>query len=127
MQDWEWEVSDHTRIGEFLAVYESEGISDDERFSLMEMIIQSYEDLALLGGDLSSDARWQHVLALLERRIPLHAHSVWYWSCSGKECEDDLFCVSPFIHQILAAHWEHFSERPTSPNAGPAANSPSPT
>jgi hypothetical protein len=47
MQDWEWEVADSERINEFPSAYESGELSDDERFTLMETILQSFEDLQL--------------------------------------------------------------------------------
>ena len=33
MQDWEWEVADYKRFGEFLDAYQATDMSDDERFS----------------------------------------------------------------------------------------------
>ncbi|MCP5384447.1 MAG: hypothetical protein H6913_07510 [Altererythrobacter sp.] len=48
MQDWEFEVADANRIDEFLSAYQSQELTDDERFTLMEMIIQSFEDLGNL-------------------------------------------------------------------------------
>ena len=44
-QDWEWEVADSTRIDEFLHLYKSGELTEDELFSLMEIILQSFEDL----------------------------------------------------------------------------------
>lgn len=45
MQDWEWEVADSGRIGEHLDAYHNGGLSDDEGFTLMEAMIQAFEDL----------------------------------------------------------------------------------
>jgi hypothetical protein len=42
MQDWEHEVADADRIHEFIAAYQSGQLDDDERFTLMELIIQSF-------------------------------------------------------------------------------------
>jgi len=44
MQDWEWEVADPSRINEFVAAYKGGELNDDERFVLMETIIQSFEE-----------------------------------------------------------------------------------
>lgn len=46
MQDWEWEVADATRFEEFLDVFRTGDLSDDERFSLMEVLVQCAEDVA---------------------------------------------------------------------------------
>jgi len=118
MQDWEHEVADHTRIDEFLAAYEAGGLSDDEKFTLMETVIESFEDVARMEGDLSLDARWQRTLAVLDKNLPLHAYSVWYWSRPEAENDDEMFCVSPFIRKILATHREHFAEQLRAGDAG---------
>jgi hypothetical protein len=38
MQDWEWQVAYPARIPEFLAAYAMGGLSDDERFVLLEVL-----------------------------------------------------------------------------------------
>jgi hypothetical protein len=124
MRDWEWEVADHTRIDEFQAAYETGGLSEDEKFTLMETILESFEDMARGGADLSLDARWARTFAALERNISLHAHSVWYWSCLEAEGPEEMFHVSPFIRQLLAAHQELFAEPGSTPNGGPAVEGP---
>lgn len=134
MQDWEWEVADSNRIDEFLAVYETGGLSDDERFTLMEMILESFEDLEHGDSDLSEDARWRRTLVALDRNISLHAHSVWYWSCLEAEGSEEIFHISPFIRQIMEAHQAFFAEPgasldgdPTKPlgNSGVSGGPPS--
>jgi hypothetical protein len=62
MQDWPWEVADAERLDEFLAAYEGGNLSEDERFTLMEVILQSFEDLAASTG---FDARWDRALAAI--------------------------------------------------------------
>ena len=44
MQDWEWEVADYERIDEFLDTYETEDVTEDELFVLMEMLLQSFSE-----------------------------------------------------------------------------------
>ena len=110
MQDWEYQVADHKRIDEFLKAYEFAGLSDDEKFTLMETIIESFRDLASEGEDISADPRWQRALAILSGNIPLHASTIWYWSCLDAENEDEMFCTSPFIRQIFEANRAYFAE-----------------
>ncbi len=45
IQDWEWEVADPARIDEYISAYVDAGLTDDERFTLMETVIQAFEDL----------------------------------------------------------------------------------
>src|SRR4051812_17349024 len=94
MQDWPWEVADAERIDEFLDAYDSAGLSDDERFTLMEIILQSFEDL---GQGRGFDARWQRALDVLDPSIDLHAYSVWYWSDLENENGDEQWLVTPFL------------------------------
>ena len=101
MQDWEWEVADPARIDEFLAAYLGVDLSADERFTIMETILQSFEDSAV---DLASDSRWETVLIQLESRLDLHAHSVWYRSCLDIEASRDCFRVTPYLREILHRH-----------------------
>ena len=101
MQDWEWEVADAARIDEFLLAYKSGELGDDERFTIMETILQSFEESDF---DLSSDARWKEVLAAIEARIDLHAYSVWYWSCLDFEDPQDWFRSTPQLRGILERH-----------------------
>ena len=42
-QDWEWEIADPARFPEWLAVYRDVDLSDNERLSLMEMLVQCVE------------------------------------------------------------------------------------
>jgi hypothetical protein len=101
MQDWEWEVADPERLDEFLSAYSSGDLSDDERFTIMETILQCFEES---DTDLSSDARWSRLLAQLDEHVDLHAYTVWYWSCLEEQDPTDWFRVTPFIRQVLARH-----------------------
>jgi hypothetical protein len=102
MQDWEWEVADPSRIDEFMSAYESGDLSEDERFVLMEILLQSFADL---GTSLEDDPRWVRALRWLDENVDLHAHSVWYWSVLDPEMDqDEIWSVTPFIRTILEKH-----------------------
>jgi hypothetical protein len=100
MQDWEWEVADAERLDEFIALYGDPQLSEDERFTLMETIIQSCEDL---GDALEGDPRWSKVQALLEEHLDLHISSVWYWAALENDL-DDAWRVSPFMRDLVEKH-----------------------
>jgi hypothetical protein len=104
MQDWEWQVADATRLDEFIGAYRDPELSEDERFTLMETIIQSCEDL---GDGLSDDRRWVEVRALLEEHIDLHISSVWYWACLETELFD-AWEVSPFMRGLVDKYRRRF-------------------
>ena len=107
MQDWEWEVADPARIEEFFAIYQSGELGDDERFTLMETILQSFEDLP---QPIGSDPRWKLALELLDGNIRLHIYSVWYWSDVENENGEDAWRVTPFLRTILEKHRTHFEK-----------------
>ncbi|WP_252358085.1 hypothetical protein [Acinetobacter proteolyticus] len=54
MQDWEYEVADTIHIDVFLNTYDLNDITEDERFLLIEMLFQSFEEV----DDLEKDTRW---------------------------------------------------------------------
>jgi hypothetical protein len=101
MQDWEWEVADPDRIDEFLATYQSGELSDDERFTLMEVMLQSFEELPTA---LEADRRWFRLRDILDRNAALHAHSIWYWSAPDVDDLAECWRVTPFLRCILEQH-----------------------
>jgi hypothetical protein len=105
MQDWEWEVADPARIEQFLAVYQGGELCEDERFTLMETILQSFEDLP---EPLEYDPRWIVALDLLDTNIQLHIYSVWYWSDVENENGEDSWRVTPQLRKLLDKHRTHF-------------------
>jgi hypothetical protein len=109
MQDWEWEVADADRIDEFLAAFDAGDLSEDERFTLMETLIQSFEDLLT---PLEHDPRWSRALAMLESNVALHAHSIWYWSCVGEDDPSNQWRVTPFLRSILHRHRRNLEPAP---------------
>jgi hypothetical protein len=104
MQDWEWEVADAERLDEFFALYGDPELSEDDRFTLMETIIQSCENL---GDALDEDRRWAEVRTLLEKNIDLHISSVWYWAALDTTL-DDAWRVSPFMRGLVDKHRRRF-------------------
>ncbi len=101
MQDWEWEIADPSRIDEYLSLYRESGLTDDERFTLMETVLQAFENLPC---DLSSDSRWTDVLDILDRNIDLHAYSVWYWADTEDVLGDEGWRVTPFLRKLVDVH-----------------------
>lgn len=100
MQDWEYEVSDEHRIAEFLAAYLESSTCDDERFILMEMLLQSFTSS---NRDLKQDQDWKIVLECLENRLALYATNICYWAC--KHYHPHLcWKITPYIRKIRHRH-----------------------
>lgn len=99
MQDWEWEIADATRVGEFLDVYESGTLSEDERFSLMEIILQSVEESP---GSLDLNKEWLRTLRLLDENFVTHRYSIWYWANPSAKDSDEQWRVTPSMRALLS-------------------------
>ncbi|MEI8384315.1 MAG: hypothetical protein WCJ09_29680 [Planctomycetota bacterium] len=101
MQDWAWEIADSNRLDEYLTDYQSGELTNDERFTLMEIIMQAFEDLP---APLDSDPRWEATLMTLDSKIDLHAYTVWYWSDLENELEDECWRVAPYLRKLVERH-----------------------
>jgi hypothetical protein len=109
MQDWQWEVADPERLDEFLAVYNLPELTDDERFVLMEIIIESFEETSAI---LEHDPGWHAVLDWLDHNIAIHAHTVWYWSCDDEVLEN-CWRVTPYLRLVRDRH-RHLAKQSSS-------------
>lgn len=119
MQDWEYEVSDPDRIEEFLDAYESGELTEDERFSLMMTILDSFEATLMgsseaSGQPMTENPLWQRIHALLEKDIAVHIGTVWYWACLGDTLEDS-WRVAPSMRKILITSPPSVRENTMSP------------
>jgi len=101
MQDWEYKVADAGRIDEFFDAYLAEPLTADERFVLMEIVIQSCEDHPV---PLDSQPRWAEVVQGLRDNVALHASTITYWSCVEDPLQppENLWRVSPAMREIIA-------------------------
>lgn len=52
--DWEYEVSDSSRVADFLFAYENFNLEKEEKFALMIVIISSYDDAMVKEKDEES-------------------------------------------------------------------------
>jgi hypothetical protein len=100
MQDWEWEVADAKRFREWLDAYIGADLTDDERLSLMEMLIQCAEDMGP-GPELESACL--SLEPLLLARPTLHRASVEYWALVGEDDHAAQFAVSAAMRKTLNA------------------------
>ena len=120
-QDWEWEVARPEMFDEWLAVYRSAPLSDDERFSLMEILIQCVEDTA--PDDSATSAvedlpQWRAVADLLRASPWLHASSIAYWSVLGHDEPEGRFQVSLPMRRV----WASVQSSLTEPHAAELRN-----
>jgi hypothetical protein len=99
MQDWEWEVADPDRVEEFLNEYKNGNNTDDEKFVLLEMLLQSFEESEL---DLNKNEKWKELLELIQSNFKIHEYTIWYWSVFDAESKEEQWRVTPFMRELYA-------------------------
>ncbi|MCW3467849.1 hypothetical protein [Chitinophaga nivalis] len=107
MQDWEYEVSSFADLEKYMAAYVSTA-DDDIRFLLMEMILETSNN-----KDRDFDwiaAIWPRVKALLTACFPLHAPTVYYWSCFDVEDIADTFYISAAMRELWLEQTDHAAQ-----------------
>ncbi len=95
-QDWEFEISDSTRLAEYLDIYENELTNKDERFALMSVIIDAFESYGL------DEDLWSKIRVHLKAESALHQYTIVYWCCLDEEILDNCWRVTPWMRQL----WE---------------------
>lgn len=105
MQDWEIQVAEFSRLDEFIDAYRSADLDDDERFTLMAVIIHCLDRPEGL-----SDPRWETVVGFLERDLEIHASTIVYWSCSGRNDPDEQFFTTPLFRALVSKNGERLEK-----------------
>lgn len=95
-QDWEFIVGKSEDIEEYINYYSTES-DEDNKFALMEIIIQATEDQTTENDFLKY---LKIVLKLLKENFRLHEYSVFYWSCFENENIEDCWKISPFMREL---------------------------
>lgn len=98
-QDWEIELADGRRLLEFIECYQKYAVSNEEKFTLMSLIIASCDDY--LEDKTAILHCWQQVKALLMDNKLLFEPIIRYWSFweSGDEVEEH-FNMTPLMREI---------------------------
>ncbi|MED1919058.1 hypothetical protein [Brevibacillus sp. DP1.3A] len=98
-QDWEYEVSDSSRVADFLFAYENFNLDIEEKFALMIVIISSYEDAMIEEKDEES---WgSSIRNHLLKDIRIHKNTIDYWAMLDEDDMENCFFVTPFIREIV--------------------------
>jgi len=97
MQDWEWEVAEAHRFGDFLSTYVTAALRDEQRASLMEMLIQCVEEM---GDPVAFESAWLAIEPHLLARAALHRPTIAYWASVDEADADGGFRVSPAMRRV---------------------------
>ena len=85
MQDWEYEIADSDRIQEFIEEYDKSESTDKERQSLMEMILDSSNDLLVDHRTVEFEKFFSAITVRLKRESILHEGTINYWKTNDSE------------------------------------------
>ncbi len=100
MQDWELVVSDFGRIRDFLKLYQNELDNDDDKFTLMGLIVSSFDD-GISNFDKETMKNWNICKTILEKECYLHYSIIIYW-CLPENEPDNVFDITPYMREV----WE---------------------
>jgi len=81
MQDWEIECADPKRVSEFLNAYETHAESEDEKFTLMALILGSFEEYHGLNNP--SDENWARIKHILEEDLDIQKNHIENYRCDA--------------------------------------------
>lgn len=95
-QDWDIELADPDRAGEFVAYLESHVLSKEQKFALMALIMGSLEDLSYKEG--VSPELWDRVKHLLQADPALYADLVRQWGPKNNDPDD--FAISKLVQSL---------------------------
>ncbi|MFP2895879.1 hypothetical protein [Corallococcus sp. 4LFB] len=97
-QDWEIELADPARIGEFLTAYRSLSLSPDDKVALMALMLASVD--RRLDSGLGMPSEWSQIANLLGAEQDLHRESLEYWMCEGDDEPDAWFHLTPLVRAL---------------------------
>lgn len=98
-QDWELEITDSSRVLEFIMFYEKQVLNENERFALMALIIASYDDY-LSGGNVP-DLVWTKIKYFLLKHFAIHKNKIIYWALEEENDIENCFAITPLMREVL--------------------------
>jgi len=83
MQDWEWEISDSSRIDEFITEYDNHNSSQTEKQTLMEIILDSLNEMGNINNNFNKHLN--SILVRLKKNAEIHRGTIEYWKKGNYE------------------------------------------
>lgn len=98
-EEWECEVANEYRIDEFITYYQMKLTDDNEKFTLMQIIVESCND-ALGNGNLDNEV-WKKIKNSLILDCNIHKYTIEYWSDEEEDKDiEDCFVITPLIREV---------------------------
>lgn len=98
-QDWDIELADPARIGEFLTFYRRADLTSDDRVALMCLMLASVD--RYLETESGPPEQWKEMKCLLANDRDLHGEAIDYWSRSGEEDPESWFHITPLVRAVV--------------------------
>lgn len=101
-QDWEYEVSDSSRVAEFLSFYENIALNKEEKFALMIIIISSYNDAIV--EEKTEESIAERIKYLLLNDADIHKNTIFYWALLDEDDLEDCFAITSFMREVASLY-----------------------
>lgn len=98
-QDWDIELSNYKRIGDFIQYYENSELNESTKVALMALIIASIEDYFDVYGILPRE--WHLIKKLIAHEKELLNPVIKYWALIDEKTRNNLFLITPFIRELI--------------------------
>lgn len=96
-QDWECEVVDVNRIEDFIIYYNENILNQNEKITLLRLILESYNDyVSIWGYNVHYSVEIEQIIL---KDYILFSDLVNDWSCDDDDLED-CFAISLFMRKI---------------------------
>ncbi|OXB13290.1 hypothetical protein [Flavobacterium reichenbachii] len=96
MQDWSYIIANSNEIEKYFTLYKNI-LDEDEKFVLMEIMIQAIEDQ---DKEELFVKYLNEVKHLLQEDFHIHESTIFYWSCFDNENIEDCWKISPFMRVL---------------------------
>ncbi|MDR2878749.1 MAG: hypothetical protein LBV03_02415 [Fusobacteriales bacterium] len=96
-QDWQYEVADLNRLEEFVSFYLKNKLNKNEKFTLMNIILESANDC--MQNESLNCKTWKKIEEILTYDREINIKILEYWACEDDEIED-CFYITPLVRKI---------------------------
>jgi hypothetical protein len=109
-QDWDIELADAERVSEFLDFYETNELTEEEKYALVCLMLGSYDE-ALRRG-IAAENEWEKLKSILVNDARGFRFIIEYWSLPDVP-GDDVFNLTRLMRELQAS--THSTSSPPPP------------
>jgi hypothetical protein len=84
---------------EFIKCYDLNAETDDEKFTLMALILGSFEEYHSLNPLRGEE--WNAIKVRLEADLAIHCDHILYYGCPETENEEEWFPITRHVRELL--------------------------